>query len=608
MTESTHHRSTRRLLRGALLAAVAAVTILAVPVAASAVVFNPGGYMYVDQWGSSGTAAGQFSPSILYGVALNHHGAVYVCDTGNSRIQEFSTDGSFIRSFGSLGAGPGQLNWPFGICVDSAGFVYVADFNNNRVEVFDASGAYVRQIGSAGGGDGQLNVPSGIGVDAAGNVSVADYGNNRIEVFDSSGAWVRTLTGAGSPFGGALFGLAVDASGSVYVPDFNNYRIQVFDSSGAYVTQWSTPDMPSSVAIGPDGHVFVGLYYSGYIYEYTSDGTYVRTIGSGYGTGDGQFTQVVYGMDLNAAGTLFAADGWGTRVEKFAYDGAGPIVGDNGDDAWHSIDTTVNFTATDTRAGVDYIEYSLNGGSWTTGTYVTLPAPANHSFDGMNSVQYHAVDNLGNWSPIKTCLIKIDTRKPVTLASNVPTRWVKGPWTIHLSPTDVGSGVTGTWCDVTAVLAPITLPTTPLPDDGNITLTGSGHFTITYYSADGADPPNAEDMKTIDASLDSERPVPIAKANVLVKHDRLASLKYAITDTGGSSTCVVKIVIKKGTKIVRTIKCGAQTVFELFPVTSWHTKSFACTLPTGLYTWSVYATDLAGNTQLAPAVKKLVVY
>ena len=48
----------------------------------------------------------------------------------NHRIQKFSSDGTFLATWGSYGSGNGQFYYPGGVAVDGSGNVYVADTGN----------------------------------------------------------------------------------------------------------------------------------------------------------------------------------------------------------------------------------------------------------------------------------------------------------------------------------------------------------------------------------------------------------------------------------------------------------------------------------------------
>ncbi|MBA3808583.1 MAG: PD40 domain-containing protein [Solirubrobacterales bacterium] len=140
----------------------------------------------------------------------------------------------FERSFGSKGAGPGQLNEPSGVAVSAAtGDVYVVDKGNNRVGYFSAAGAYIGQFNGSGSNvavegkaapAGQFSSPEGIAIDndpsspSFGDVYVADVGHEVIDKFSSTGKFVAQLTetSPGSRFG-RLQGIAVDASGLLWV-------------------------------------------------------------------------------------------------------------------------------------------------------------------------------------------------------------------------------------------------------------------------------------------------------------------------------------------------------------------------------------------------------
>lgn len=61
-----------------------------------------------------------------------------------------------------------------GVAVDGEGRISVVDFGNRRVQVFDKNGSFVRTLGRVGQGPGEYQFPSGVMVDADGNVSIND--------------------------------------------------------------------------------------------------------------------------------------------------------------------------------------------------------------------------------------------------------------------------------------------------------------------------------------------------------------------------------------------------------------------------------------------------
>src|SRR3990167_295462 len=97
--------------------------------------------------GSKGNAIGQFSQP--WGVAFDD-GLVFVADEDNSRIQAFDLAGIF------------QYLWPtpahFG-CASAGGNVFVGDAGGGVVNVYRLNGTFVRSIGTQGTGPGQLNRP-----------------------------------------------------------------------------------------------------------------------------------------------------------------------------------------------------------------------------------------------------------------------------------------------------------------------------------------------------------------------------------------------------------------------------------------------------------------
>jgi sugar lactone lactonase YvrE len=109
------------------------------------------------------------------GVAADLNGDVFIADTNNSAIHEYT----LIRSslYAPL-ADVASVLTPFGVAVDGAGNVYVSDPSNNAIHEYalNGSGVYIQQADVADG----LNNPNGVAADRKGNVYIADTSNQRI--------------------------------------------------------------------------------------------------------------------------------------------------------------------------------------------------------------------------------------------------------------------------------------------------------------------------------------------------------------------------------------------------------------------------------------------
>jgi DNA-binding beta-propeller fold protein YncE len=109
--------------------------------------------------GAQGSGNGQLNTPL--DVALSpDETELLVVDLCNHRIQVFrARDGQHLRGWGSYGSADGQFHSPNSVVVTGSGEVVVADYNNHRVCVFDLDGTFRRSIGSQGSGPGQFEGP-----------------------------------------------------------------------------------------------------------------------------------------------------------------------------------------------------------------------------------------------------------------------------------------------------------------------------------------------------------------------------------------------------------------------------------------------------------------
>ena len=274
---------------------------------------------YVSRFGSEGKANGQFeSPN---GIAVAPNGNMYVADTDNNRVQEFTAAGEYVTQWGSGGSEKSQFVHPAGVAVAPNGNVYVTDSGNDRVTEFSATGEYITKWGSYGAGSGQFKTPEGIAVAPNGNVYVTDSGNDRVQEFSSTGEAVIAKWGSEGKGSGQFEnpdGIAVAANGHVYVIDAGNFRVEEFSATGGYVTQWSTGDgAPEGVAVSPNGDVYVTDVGSIRVEEFSSSGAYITQWGS-YGSEAGQLGHP-QGIAVRTNGVVYVTDSTDQRVEEFSY-------------------------------------------------------------------------------------------------------------------------------------------------------------------------------------------------------------------------------------------------------------------------------------------------
>jgi hypothetical protein len=311
--------------------------------------------------GRSGGGAGQLA--YPEDVATDSVGDVYVADYANTRIDEFSAAGAFIKAYGwgvsdgassfetctstcqpgLAGGGAGELDYPTGVATDSSGDVYVAD-RDNRIDEFSAGGAFIEaygwgvsdgmnkfetctstcQVGAPGAGAGELDDPTDVATDSSGDVYVADSGNQRIDEFSAGGSFIRaygwgvsdgasqfeTCTStcqAGIAGGGAgqLYapeGVATDSLGDVYVADLSNERIDEFSAAGKFIEAygWGVVDGASK-------------------FETCTSTCQAGIAGVGAGQLDLSYPD---GVATDGSGDVYVADSTNGRIDEFSAGGA----------------------------------------------------------------------------------------------------------------------------------------------------------------------------------------------------------------------------------------------------------------------------------------------
>jgi RHS repeat-associated protein len=274
------------------------------------------------KFGSVGSSNSQFKQP--RDVAVDSSGHVWVADTKNNRVQEFSSTGEYLRQFGVEGTGNGQFKQPAGIAFASNGDLWVTDSLNDRIEEFSPTGEYLAKFGSEGTGNGQFTEPVGIAIGPNGHIWVTDARDYRVEEFSSTGEYIAKFGTNGSGNGQFFHptGITIDSNGDIWIADTRNNRVQELSSTGGYLGQFGSKGTgngqftePAGIAIDQVGNVWVADTRDGRIEGFTSTGEYITQFGT-KGSGSGQFTEPE-GMAVDSEEDLWTADSVNNRVQEW---------------------------------------------------------------------------------------------------------------------------------------------------------------------------------------------------------------------------------------------------------------------------------------------------
>lgn len=232
---------------------------------------------------------------------------------------------SFIRTIGSRGTERGSFTAPRGICTDLTGNVYVADTGNDRIQKFSSDGTYLQQAGGFGFGSGQFNKPGDLIINNDLEVWVADTRNSRLHQYDSELHFIASFSPKdeeGNEVLGLPHGVAVSISGDIIVGDRDTGHMYIFNSFGTRSVRFGgfgygagSVDDPAALAVGPEGFLYVCDPVGGRITIYDQFGNYCYSIGD-------DILVAPEGIAVDHTGTIYVADTGGDKVVVFTASGA----------------------------------------------------------------------------------------------------------------------------------------------------------------------------------------------------------------------------------------------------------------------------------------------
>lgn len=202
-----------------------------------------------------------------HGITVDSEGNVWIADAvgyapvpegvGHT-IMKFSPEGELLMRLGQEGvAGADQNTFtkPSDILVAPNGDLFVVDGHdaggNNRVMKFSSDGTFLMEWGSMGSENGEFRDPHALAMDSQGRLFVGDRGNSRIQIFSQDGEHLETWTQFGRPSG-----LFIDENDILYAADSeSNARRNRGWKRGIYIGSardgWVTDFIPD-VEADPD--------------------------------------------------------------------------------------------------------------------------------------------------------------------------------------------------------------------------------------------------------------------------------------------------------------------------------------------------------------------
>jgi sugar lactone lactonase YvrE/uncharacterized coiled-coil protein SlyX len=229
-----------------------------------------------DPQPSGSISTGSYYP---YAVDVDGSGNTYIVEKNYRSVVGYDSSGSQIASWTS-----GTLVLPVDLAIDSQGDIFILDQGAAEpLQKYSPSGQPMAFVMGASG----ITFAQGMYIDSQDNVYVTDMGGaygGRILKFDSTGALVATLgeVDDANLFGDMYTDITVDeANQTIYIVTQMNHMVAKFGMDGTYLGAWQG-DLrnPNSIAVGPQGRIYVADTYNNQIDQYDADGNLTYTIDS----------------------------------------------------------------------------------------------------------------------------------------------------------------------------------------------------------------------------------------------------------------------------------------------------------------------------------------
>jgi hypothetical protein len=191
--------------------------------------------------------------------------------------------------------------------------------------------------------------------------------------------------------------------------------------------------------------------------------------------------------------------------------------------------------------------------------------------------------------------VQAETTDPTVTISGADSAWHNAPVALTFGAADSQSGV-----QTLQYMAPPAVSAWTGGSAYTVPTAAQGAISVSVQALDWC---NRAGTASATVNIDTTKPKTKTLGSVSVKKGATATLTYRVEEPSGLSPradVVIKVMKSDGSQ-------AKKLTLDEVKVNGDRTARFTCNLKKGTYTWNVYATDLAGNTQANVAQAKLTV-
>jgi large repetitive protein len=262
----------------------------------------------------------------------------------------------------------------------------------------------------------------------------------------------------------------------------------------------------------------------------------------------------------------------GVKAVDVKIDQTAPKTTSDSPISWSKNDVLINLIADDSESGVAKTYYSINGSEYLEGTSLMVDQ------EGVNQVSFYSVDNAGNKEEAKTIEVKLDKTAPKT-TSDAPASWINNEIQVNLVAADSQSGVAKTYYSING---------SDYVEGAAFTVNQEGVNEVSFYSIDKAG--NKEPAQKMEVKIDKTAPMITTDIDEYYNLGSPLNLNYQTMD-------LLSGVEKESVILTSPNQPIGEVVNKLSQITLDQP---------GEYTLTIFATDIAGNTQVVK--KQFTVY